>query len=140
MLAEDVGDQAALRALAKRGEDSSLEPIPVEDDDLRRLRDAFIGLDRDEQAEVGPRLGRAIGVRGFRWERGKRVRTTVPLGLAYLPRHLDDRPDGWARAAARLTLVVVLPSSGRALVIRMTFGGPPAGPPGRCGSWEASSA
>jgi hypothetical protein len=34
MLAEDVGDAAALRALAKRGEDSSLEPISVEDDDL----------------------------------------------------------------------------------------------------------
>jgi hypothetical protein len=101
MLAEDVGDAAALRALAKRGEDSSLEPISVEDDDLKRLRDAFVALDRDDQEDVGPRLGRAIGVKGFRWERGKRLRTTVSLGLAYLPRHLDDRPDGWAKAAAK---------------------------------------
>ena len=101
MLAEDVGDAAALRALAKRGEEASLEPIPVEDDDLKRLRDAFVALDRDDQEEIGPRIGRAIGVKGFRWERGKRVRTTVSLGLAYLPRHLDDRPDGWAKAAAK---------------------------------------
>jgi hypothetical protein len=101
MLAEDVGDAAALRALAKRGDDGGLEPIPVEDDDLKRLRDAFVTLDPDDQDEVGARLGRAIGVKGFRWERGKRVRMTVPLGLAYLPRHLDDRPEGWAKAAAK---------------------------------------
>ena len=101
MLADDVGDEAALRALAKRGEEGSVDPIPVDDDDLKRLRDAFIKLDKEAQEDFGPLLGRAIGVKGFRWERGRRLRTRVPLGLAYLPRHLDDRPDGWAKAAAK---------------------------------------
>src|SRR6202035_6135039 len=47
------------------------------------------------------------------------------LGRRRSPSISRTRVPFWASTIAELTLVVVLPSSGSALVMRITFGGPP---------------
>lgn len=99
ILVDDVGDEPTLRALAKLGSSADWDPPTIADDDLIALREAFVGLEREDQEELGPQVGRAISVRGYRWERGKRVRTAVVPAAAYMPAKLEDRADGWAKAA-----------------------------------------
>jgi hypothetical protein len=57
------------------------------------------------QEELGPDIGRASSVCGFHWERGKRARTAVVPAAAYLPARLEDRTEGWAKAAASTTSI-----------------------------------
>ncbi len=101
ILVEGIGDEPAIRALAQRGNTGDSEPIALGDSELTALRDAFILLSHDEQVSLGPQIGGAITVRGFRWERGKRARTDVLPAEAYLAAKLEDRPDGWAKAAGK---------------------------------------
>lgn len=99
VLVSDIGEEPALRALARRGETNSHEPVALDDADLVALRNALATLDRDVQAELGRGIGRAIRVRGYRWERGKRVRVPIRPAAGYLPAALEDRRDGFAKAA-----------------------------------------
>jgi Domain of unknown function (DUF3883) len=105
ILAGDVGVEPTLRALAQRGSSGEAPPLELSDEDLLVLRNALVTLERDEQVErdeqeeLGRDIGRAISVRGFRWERGKRTRMAVTPAQAYLPARLEDRRDGWAKAA-----------------------------------------
>jgi hypothetical protein len=99
ILVDGIDDEPALRALATRGASGDSALFPAADPDLRALRDALIRLDAREQTSLGPLIGKAISVRGFRWERGKRVRMQVAPAEAYLPAKVEDRPDGWAKAA-----------------------------------------
>jgi hypothetical protein len=98
ILGDDLGDEAALRALARRGTGES-SPIDLSDENLVSLRQALAKLDSHDQEELGPDIGLAITVGGFRWERGQRVRIRVCPAHAYIPASLEDRPDGWAKAA-----------------------------------------
>ena len=98
ILGDDLGDEPALRALARRGTGES-PPIDLSDENLVSLRQALAKLDPRDQEELGPEIGLAITVRGFRWERGQRVRIRVCPAHAYIPASLEDRPAGWAKAA-----------------------------------------
>jgi hypothetical protein len=99
ILVDDIGDEPALRALAQRGSNGEAEPLALDDRELMALRDALFAIERDDQEALGPEIGKAITVRGFRWERGKRRRTNVCPAKAYLPATLEDRSDGWSKAA-----------------------------------------
>ena len=99
LLLGDIGEKPALRALARRGQTNSQNPIELDDADLVALRDALATLDRDEQAALGLDIGKAIRVRGYRWERGKRTKLAVRPADGYLPGTLEDRSDGFAKAA-----------------------------------------
>jgi hypothetical protein len=101
ILAEDVGDEPALRALARRGMSDEPSPVEVDDDCLVAIRGALAALEQADREELGPGIGRAISLRGFRWERGVRVRQRVAPAEAYVPARLEDRSDGWAKAAAK---------------------------------------
>lgn len=96
-LLRDSADPAAtLRALATRHAD---EPIPVTDDDLRAIRDAFVTLDPDDQEGLGAEVGGAIVVDVQSWVSGKRTSAKARPVDAYLPASIEDRTDGWSKAA-----------------------------------------
>ena len=93
-------DQATLRALASRGRERQ-QPLEVSDTDLLDLRDALLAVPEDERGELGPEVGGAVLVDGFRWARGKQQKCKVRPADSYLPKTLEDRPDGWCTAASK---------------------------------------
>ena len=91
-------DNAALALLARGRSDQ----VRLEDAALLSLRDAFERLSDDDQRERGPKIGRAIVLRGFRYDsRGKTEALWVSPSTAYLPAQVDRETDSFARAAAR---------------------------------------
>ena len=91
-------DSAALALLARGKSD----PIRLEDTAFLSLRDAFERLSDDDQRERGPKIGRAILLRGFRYDaRGKLEVLWVSPSTAYLPAQIDRETRSFARAAAK---------------------------------------
>lgn len=91
-------DSAALALLARGRSDH----VRLEDAALLSLRDAFERLSDDDQRERGPKIGRAILLRGFRYDsQGKTGALWVSPSRAYLPAQVDRETDSFARAAAR---------------------------------------
>jgi hypothetical protein len=91
-------NSAALELLAR----GIRNPIRLEDTALLALRDAFERLSEDDQRERGPRIGRAILLRGFRYDsHGKTEALWVSPRTAYLPAQIDRETGSFARAAAK---------------------------------------
>lgn len=97
-LVEATDDGQTLRALSRRGE-SGADPIPLADEDLIDLRSALMTMSESERTELGPLIGAAVTVDGFRWERGRQIKQQVVPAASYLPKTLEDRQDGWTAAA-----------------------------------------
>lgn len=90
------GEALALLARGRR------ESIRLDDGPLLSLRDAFERLSDDEQRELGPKIGRAIELRGFRYDaRGKTEALWVSPSTAYLPPQIDRETDSFSRAAGK---------------------------------------
>lgn len=99
MLVESCASDGDALALLARGDDG--DPIRVADDALVALRDAFERLSEEQQHELGPRIGRAIELRGFRFdEAGTVEQCWVSPTDSYLPARIDRETDSFARAAA----------------------------------------
>lgn len=99
MLRDTADPESTLKALATRNEEG--EPLRIDDDELRLMRDAFAALDPQVQKELGPDVGRAIEVDVQQWEGSKRVTNAGRPTDAYLPASIEDRRDGWSKAAGR---------------------------------------
>lgn len=99
MLRDAPDPESTLRALASRDED--IEPLLIPDDELRLMRDAFATLEPAVQQELGPNVGRVITIDLQRWEGSKRVADKGRPTDAYLPASIEDRRDGWSKAAGR---------------------------------------
>jgi hypothetical protein len=99
MLRDAPDPESTLRALASRDDED--EPLRIDDDELRLLRDAFAALDQDVQQELGPDVGRVIEVDVQGWDGSKRVTSVRRPADAYLPASIEDRRDGWSKAAGR---------------------------------------
>jgi hypothetical protein len=95
MLRDSADAEATLRALATRDDD----PLEVTDEDLRSIRDAFVSVEPDVQAELGPEVGASIVIDVQRWLSGKRVPGKARPMESYLPASLEDRTDSWGKAA-----------------------------------------
>jgi hypothetical protein len=95
MLRDSADAEATLRALATRDDD----PLEVTDEDLRSIRDAFVSVEPDVQAELGPEVGASIVIDVQRWVSGKRVPGKARPVESYLPASLEDRTDSWGKAA-----------------------------------------
>jgi hypothetical protein len=95
MLRDSADAEATLHALATRDDD----PVEVTDEELRSIRDAFVSLASDVQRELGLEIGAAIVVDVQRWVSGKRVPGKARPVESYLPASLEDRADGWGKAA-----------------------------------------
>jgi len=100
--------EATLRACAGRGRLGG-QPVALALDELLDLRKALMDLEREDREELGPWIGAAITVEGYRYEkrpkakRDRRVSVQVRPAGSYLPPGLEDRPkgQGWTAAAAR---------------------------------------
>ncbi len=99
MLHDAPDAESTLRALAAQEEGS--EPITLDDDELRVLRDTFEEVTPEVAEELGPTVGRAIAFDVQQWKENKRVPATARPYDAYLPASIEDRKDGWSKAAAR---------------------------------------
>ena len=91
-------DRATLRALASRGTEGG-QPLEVSDADLQDLRTALLTIPEEERAELASEVGAGVLVDGFSWVRKKQAKCKVRPADSYLPRTLEDRPDGWCTAA-----------------------------------------
>lgn len=86
-------------------------PIPIEDIDLRILRDRF-DLLTDRRAEpLGPKVGAALLLDGFVFRSGKRTEVKVSPRAAYLSRTLDSDHPYWPDAAGDLPGIAWLAAS-----------------------------
>jgi hypothetical protein len=101
MLRDAPDALATLRALAARDDADGL--LDVSDESLRLIRDAFLSVDPKERAELGAEIGHVIAVDVQRWSGGKRVSGKAAPAAAYLPASIEDRKDGWSKAAGKTT-------------------------------------
>jgi hypothetical protein len=91
-------DDEALALLARGSRDA----VQLDDRDLITLRDAFERLSDDDQRALGPRIGRAIELRGFHYDAdGKREDYWISPDKSYLPTQIDRETDSFARAAGK---------------------------------------
>lgn len=89
---------STLKALAAQGENGKL--FPIDDVGLRTLRDAFEEVSTEIAEDLGPKVGRVITLSLQQWKGKKRVYTTSSPCEAYLPASIEDRKEGWNKAAA----------------------------------------
>ncbi len=99
MLRDAPDPESTLRALASRDDED--EPLRIDDDELRLMRDAFAALDQRIQQEFGSAVGRVIAVDVQGWDGSKRVTRVGRPADSYLPASIEDRRDGWSKAAGR---------------------------------------
>jgi hypothetical protein len=99
MLRASADAEATLRAL---GTHDWQEKFPrVNDEELRLIRDALASISPSLQKELGAEVGKAIHVEVHQWISSKRTSTTATPAQAYLSASIEDRKDGWTKAAGR---------------------------------------
>jgi len=98
-----------LRRLAAAGQAGKYIEGLLADSQLQAIRDAFEALSQSDREKLGPGVGRAIVIDGYRFgKKAKRIPTPASPARMYLPRSIDKEPEGFAVAAgntARLTWV-----------------------------------
>jgi hypothetical protein len=91
---------AVLGVLARDYSSNTIGRVPIRDDQLISLRDAFERLGDTEQKRLGASMGQNIELRGFTFEwDGELTETSVCPAEAYLPATIDRERDSFARAA-----------------------------------------
>lgn len=98
ILRETADPESTVRALAARDTDQTMR---LGDLELLLLRNALVSLEPHEQKELGQAIGHVIEVEVRRWKGSKRVTETGRPADAYLPSTIEDRKDGWSKAAGR---------------------------------------
>jgi hypothetical protein len=89
-----------LRRLASAGNAGNTLEGPMTDSQLLAIRDAFDVLSPSDREKLGPGVGRAIMINGYRFGKGgKRIPTPASAAHMYLPRSIDKEPDSFAVAA-----------------------------------------
>lgn len=121
-----VGDSSDARSVLDRlvaaGRMGRSLPEALTDGQLRALREAFESLDRIEQDRYGPGVGRAVLIKGIRYERsGKRIAMTARPPETYLPRAIDRESDSFASAAGQ-TPGITWADPGYAKTLRSSLG------------------
>lgn len=97
-LADLPGAENTLRAIAAR--DPSTPPIALKDPELMELREALEAVPADVAREVGPQIGRVVAVEVQVWRGSKRRQDIARPCDTYLPASIEDRTDGWGKAAS----------------------------------------
>ena len=99
MLHDAPDAQNTLAALAQR--EKALGPIALDDKALRSLRDMFEEVTPEVAKELGPEIGQVIALEVQQWKGRKRISARACPCDSYLPASIEDRKDGWSKAAAR---------------------------------------
>lgn len=97
----DTADvSGVLRRLAAAGQAGKHIEGPLADLQLQAIRDAFEALSPSEGEKLGPGVGRAIVIDGYRFGKGaKRIPIQASPTSMYLPRSIDKEPESFAMAA-----------------------------------------
>lgn len=97
-LADFPDAETTLRAIAARDTDSPA--IALEDLELMELREALELVPPDAASELGPSVGRVVAVQVQVWQGQKKDQEIARISDAYLPASIEDRADGWSKAAS----------------------------------------
>ena len=102
-LIDATDDRFVIQRLAAAGRSQDHPPMQMSDEQVQALREAFELLDPDDLRELGPDLGRAVLLEGYKHElkghRKRRTSISVRPVDAYLPRAIDRETDSFAAAA-----------------------------------------
>ena len=91
---------SVLRRLAAAGQAGKHIERPLVDSQLQAIRDAFETLSQPDREKLGPGVGKAIVIDGYRFSKGaKRIPTQASPARMYLPRGIDKEPESFAVAA-----------------------------------------
>jgi len=89
-----------LRRLAAAGQAGKYIEGLLADSQLQAIRDVFEALSQSDREKLGPGVGRAIMIDGYRFGKGaKRIPTPASPARMYLPRSIDKEPESFAVAA-----------------------------------------
>ncbi len=89
-----------LHRLAAAGQAGRCIEQPLIDSQLQAIRDAFEVLKQTEREKLGPGVGRAIMIDGYRFDKAaKRIPLHASPAQMYLPRNIDKEPESFAGAA-----------------------------------------
>jgi hypothetical protein len=99
MLRDAPDAYGSLQAIATHGKKK--QRIALDDACLRLVRDALENVSSSKVKQLGRDVGRAVEIDVQRWEDGKRVSGMARSADAYLPARIEDRRDGWSKAAAQ---------------------------------------
>lgn len=99
MLRDAPDAHGLLQAIATRG--AKHEPIQVDDECLCLIRNALGKVASSKRKEIGRELGRAITIDVQCWKDGKRVSVKARPTGTYLPARIEDRKEGWSKAAGQ---------------------------------------
>ena len=116
MLLEMPDAESTLHAIAVRRDQE--QPFLLTDQDVRDLREMLEAAPITLADELGPHIGQAVAVSTNRWHKGKKVRLTARPTEAYMPASIEDRKDGWAKAASKTPNINWLDSSYRNVLQR----------------------
>ena len=92
-------DRELVYRLAAAGSSGIGLEVPLADEQLKALRDAFELMDPAERQGIGSGIGRAILLEAFVYEGKQPRRISAHPVEAYLPRRIDREPDSFAVAA-----------------------------------------
>ena len=124
-------DLAVIHRLAEAGRSGHQIAVPLSDEGVQTLREAFELLDIDEQRDFGPDVGRAVLLDGYTYEvKGHsklRKEVNVCAVDAYLPKAIDKETDSFAVAAEKATGLMWL-SHRYAKLLRSSAGREGVGP------------
>ena len=95
-------DREVVRRLAKAGQSGNCIEVPLTDEQVRALGDAFEHMSTRDQAALGPQVGRAVRLESYTNDAGgqKKPGAARPAD-AYVPRAVDRAPDSFAVAAGK---------------------------------------
>ena len=120
-LLNEPDDQAVVRRLAAAGQSGRALALPLTDEQVQALRDAFELIDPVERTSLAPNIGRAISLDAYVYEGKHRRAVSARPVDAYLPSAIDHGADSFA-AAAKQTPGLVWMSDRYARVLRSSSG------------------
>jgi hypothetical protein len=89
-----------LHRLAEAGQAGKRIDQPLVDSQLQAIRDAFEALSPSDREKLGPGVGRAIVIDGYRFDKeAHRIPVHASPSRMYLPKSIDREPDSFAVAA-----------------------------------------
>jgi len=95
-------DDEVLHRLAAAGKAGNCLDIPLGDDQLVALREAFELLPRPQRSQLGREVGQAILIAAYRYDsQGRVIETTARPGELYLSGAIERDSESFATAAAK---------------------------------------
>ena len=103
-LLEISDNRDVVRRLATAGKAGRRIAMPLTDQQVQALREAFEGMDLEDLRDLGPNIGRAVALEAYGYvakgRKRQRITTTAHPADAFLPRAINREPDSFPIAAS----------------------------------------